>query len=98
MGFGHRVRGIAAVTRTKILVLLAAVLVAGAAHAEPLDQSAQAKCEVAEVNPVTGHVFCIRPQGAPVDPPPEDIAPPCNAETSRGQWTWEPTCKPAPKG
>jgi hypothetical protein len=43
-------------------------------------------------------VFCIKPQGAPVDPPPEDIAPPCNAEASRGQWTWEPTCKPAPKG
>ncbi|MGV1013479.1 MAG: hypothetical protein ACOYB4_00760 [Methyloceanibacter sp.] len=57
-----------------------------------------AKCEVAEINPVTGHVFCIRPQGAPVDPPPEDIAPPCEAEGSRGQWTWAPTCKEEPKG
>jgi hypothetical protein len=82
----------------KILLLLAALLVAGAAQAEPQEKSAQAKCEVAEVNPVTGHVFCIKPQGAPVESPPEDIAPPCNAEASRGQWTWAPTCKPAPKG
>ena len=83
---------------TKILVLLGALLLPGAACAEPRDQSAAVKCEVAEINPVTGHVFCIKPQGAPVDSPPEDIAPPCNAEASRGQWTWEPTCKPAPKG
>jgi hypothetical protein len=81
---------------TKILMLLGTV--GGAAHAEPQAQSAQARCEVAEVNPVTGHVFCIKPQGAPVEPPPEDIAPPCNAEASRGQWTWEPACKPAPNG
>jgi hypothetical protein len=83
---------------TKILTLFCLFLLASAAHAGPQAQSAQAKCEVAEVNPVTGHVFCIKPQGAPVEPPPEDIAPPCNTEASRGQWTWEPTCKPAPKG
>ncbi|HSH62575.1 hypothetical protein [Methyloceanibacter sp.] len=88
-------------SRIQILMLLGALLLAEMAHAEPVEpveQAAQAKCQVAEVNPVTGHVFCIKPQGAPVEPPPEDIAPPCNAEASRGQWSWEPTCKPAPKG
>ncbi|MET0667030.1 MAG: hypothetical protein ABWZ01_00775, partial [Methyloceanibacter sp.] len=62
-------------------MLLGALLLAEMAHAEPVEpveQAAQAKCQVAEVNPVTGHVFCIKPQGAPVEPPPEDIAPPCN--------------------
>lgn len=78
--------------------LVGAVLIASAAYAEPRDQAAAVKCQVAEVNPVTGHVFCIKPQGAPVDPPPEDIAPPCKADESRGQWTWEPTCQPMPQG
>jgi hypothetical protein len=31
-------------------------------------QSAPAKCLEAEVNPVTGHVLCVKPRGAPVDP------------------------------
>lgn len=76
-------------SRIQILMLLGALLLAEMAHAEPVEpveQAAQAKCQVAEV------------KGAPVEPPPEDIAPPCNAEASRGQWSWEPTCKPAPKG
>lgn len=77
--------------------LVGVVLLACGASAEPADQAAQAKCEVAEVNPVTGHVFCIKPPGAPVEPPPEDIAPPCDPAASRGQWSWEPTCRPAPK-
>lgn len=80
------------------MVLFGALLSAGAAAAEPREQAAEAKCQVAEINPVTGHVFCIKPQGAPVEAPPEDIAPPCNADASRGQWTWEPTCKPTPQG
>jgi hypothetical protein len=32
-------------------------------------QSPPAKCLEAEVNPVTGHVLCVKPRGAPVDPP-----------------------------
>jgi hypothetical protein len=82
----------------KLAVMLGVVFLANAVNAEPGNQAAQAKCEVAEVNPVTGHVFCIKPQGAPVEPPPEDIAPPCNAEASRGQWSWAPTCRPTPEG
>jgi hypothetical protein len=66
----------------------------GAAAAEP--EQAAPKCETAEINPVTGHVFCIKPLGAPVEAPPEDIAPPCKSEQSRGQWTWAPNCAPAP--
>ncbi len=81
----------------RMSALAGVLLVAGGAHAEPAGE-AQAKCEVAEVNPVTGHVFCIKPQGAPVEPPPEDIAPPCEADASRGQWSWQPTCRPAPEG
>ena len=41
---------------------------AGAALAETSNGAAPAKCEVAEVNPVTGHVICIKPLGAPVEP------------------------------
>ena len=32
--------------------------------------TAASKCLKAEVNPVTGHVLCIDPIGAPVEPPP----------------------------
>jgi hypothetical protein len=78
---------------TTFLFGLAAV--ASAAAAEP-EQATPPKCETAEINPVTGHVFCIKPLGAPVEAPPEDIAPPCKAEQSRGQWTWAPNCAPAP--
>ncbi|MGI8853941.1 MAG: hypothetical protein ACR2GC_11775 [Methyloceanibacter sp.] len=73
--------------------------VARAASAAAAEETrSAAKCQVAENNPVTGHVFCISPLGAPVAPPPSDIAPPCEAEASRGQWTWAPTCKDAKEG
>ena len=55
-------------------VVLGIAMAANAAAAE--ETQSTAKCQVAEINPVTGHVFCIRPQGAPVAPPPSDIAPP----------------------
>lgn len=54
-------------------------------------------CKTAEVNPVTGHVFCIDPLGAAVEAPPDSMKPECE-EQSRGQWTWAPSCAPAPKG
>jgi hypothetical protein len=34
------------------------------------DADHSAPCEVAIVNPVSGHAECVRPLGAPVDPPP----------------------------
>lgn len=52
------------------------------------------KCLKAEVNPVTGHVLCIDPIGAPVDPPPAVALPPCKPdERSDAAWTWGPKCK-----
>jgi hypothetical protein len=76
------------------------ILVNGAAMAAESSggPAAQAKCKKAEINPVTGHVFCIDPVGAPVEAPPADIAPPCKAEESRGQWSWAPTCNDEAKG
>jgi hypothetical protein len=80
-------------------VLLGMILLGGgAAAAESSDQARpaeQAQCKRAEINPVTGHVMCIDPLGAPVAPPPE-AALPCKAQESRGQWSWGPNCTPAP--
>jgi hypothetical protein len=77
-------------------VVLGMAMAASAVAAE--ESKPTAKCQVAEINPVTGHVFCIRPKGASVAPPPLDIAPPCEAEASRGQWTWAPNCKDDKEG
>lgn len=68
------------------LVLIGPVLVT-AAHAE--DETAPA-CKRAEVNPVTGHVLCIDPLGAPVAPPPK--ADPCKHDREDADWTWAPGC------
>jgi hypothetical protein len=77
---------------------LSALIACGAA-AETTEQPLPAqKCKTAEINPVTGHVFCIDPVGAAVEAPPSDIAPNCKDDESRGQWTWAPTCKDQPKG
>jgi hypothetical protein len=67
-------------------------------YAETAEQAPAPKCKTAEINPVTGHVFCIDPVGAAVEAPPSDIAPDCKADESRGQWTWAPTCKDRPDG
>ncbi len=65
---------------------------AGAA-AEP-GQAAAQKCQVAEVNPVTGHVFCIKPLGAPVEAPKASESEPCKPQTrENAEWTWRPKCK-----
>ena len=76
------------------MVLGAILALATAAHAE--EGKPAPKCQVAEINPVTGSLLCIKPLGAPVEAPPDDIAPPCAPELSRGQWTWAPNCKPDP--
>jgi hypothetical protein len=74
------------------IILLGLAAMAGPALAETSTAAAPAKCEVAEVNPVTGFVSCIKPLGAPVDPPPAQAAAPCNPDQARGQWTWGPNC------
>jgi hypothetical protein len=51
--------------------------------------AAPPKCVTAEINPVTGHVLCINPLGAPVEAPPDEAKPKCKQD-SRGQWTWSP--------
>jgi hypothetical protein len=57
--------------------------------------AAAATCRKAEVNPVTGHVLCIDPLGAPVEAPPASTELPCrpNANKGDGAWTWGPRCK-----
>jgi hypothetical protein len=78
--------------KTMVTMLLGLAAMAGPALAETSNGAAPAKCEVAEVNPVTGFVSCIKPLGAPVDPPPAAAAAPCNPDQARGQWTWGPNC------
>jgi hypothetical protein len=84
--------------RSLLLALGAGLALAGAASAgEPAGEGTGAPaaqtCQVAEVNPVTGHVFCIRPLGAPVEAPKrDDIG--CKEETREAaEWTWGPKCK-----
>jgi len=80
------------VAMTMVLVLMAA----GAAAAETPAPAAPPKCVTAEINPVTGHVLCIEPLGAPVEAPP-DAKLPCKPEDApedaRGQWSYGPNCK-----
>jgi hypothetical protein len=73
-------------------------LLASAAAAEEPEQAAPPKCQTAEINPVTGHVFCIKPLGAPVEPPPAEAKPACKDEGARGQWSYGPNCTPEPGG
>jgi secreted PhoX family phosphatase len=52
-------------------------------------------CRKAEVNPVTGHVFCFDPIGAPVEAPPAAAEVTCRADAHSGEaWSWSPKCKP----
>jgi len=52
------------------LMVAVVLLAAGGVSAAPAEQKAQPACITAEVNPVTGHVLCIEPLGAAVEPPP----------------------------
>ena len=67
--------------------LAAMAALAGAMAASEGDPASTAAptCRKAEVNPVTGHVLCIDPIGAPVEPPPASTELPCrpNAHTRR---------------
>ena len=81
------------------LMFAVVALAGGAASAEPADQPAAPKCLKAEVNPVSGHVLCIDPLGAAVEPPPPEAALPCKKpEEVRGQWSYSPNCMPEIEG
>ena len=48
---------------------------------------------------MTGHVLCIEPLGAAVEPPPPEAALPCKRpEDVRGQWSYSPSCTPEVEG
>ncbi len=83
--------------RTIVVMALVLMAAAGQAVAENSEQAAPPKCVTAEINPVTGRVFCINPLGAPVEAPPEEAKAPCKQDF-RGRWTWSPNCTPAPEG
>ena len=83
--------------RVVVMVLIGAALAGGSTlAAEPQEQAADAKCRKAEINPVTGHVLCLDPRGAPVEAPAEALRPECKPEEARGQWSWGPNCAPTP--
>jgi hypothetical protein len=78
------------------MMMLGAVLTCGASAAAESDAEAL-PCKTAEVNPVTGHMFCIDPLGGTVEAPPDNMKPTCETQP-RGQWTWAPNCEPAIEG
>jgi hypothetical protein len=79
-------------------ILTGLAFAGAAAAAEPSAETAQPKCVKAEINPVTGHVFCFEPLGAPVEQPPPEAALPCKEDDARGQWSYGPSCAPEPDG
>ncbi len=80
------------------LACIVALLLGSAAAAQTAKQAPQQTCLKAEINPVTGHVLCIDPLGAPAEPPPEALRPTCKKEEARGQWSYGPNCVPEPGG
>ena len=78
-------------------LLLTGGVAAAETPAETSQQVAPAKCLTAEVNPVTGHVLCIEPLGAPVEPLEPEAMAPCKTEDARGQWSYAPNCTPTPE-
>ena len=79
------------------LIVSASILIGlagGTAIAGAADPASPPKCRKAEINPVTGHVLCIDPLGAPVEAPPEEAKPRCKPEDTRGQWSYGPACTP----
>ena len=85
-------------SRVLMSVLFVLASMYGAAAAENSEPVARPKCLKAEVNPVTGHVLCIDPLGAAVEPLPLEAASPCKPEDTRGQWSYGPACAPEPGG
>ena len=82
------------VAMTMALVLMAA---AGQVTAEDAKQAAPPKCVTAEINPVTGHVLCIDPLGAPVEAPP-DAKLPCSRKTRAASGATAQTARPRRRG
>lgn len=80
-----------------IMMVLVLMLMTAAGQAAETPAPAAPHCKTAEINPVTGHVSCIDPLGAPVEAPPEEAKLRCKKD-SRGQWTWSPNCAPLPEG
>ena len=76
-----------------IALLAAAGGQAFAESAGDAGPAAASKCLKAEVNPVTGHVLCIDPIGAPVEPPPAAEIPCKPDQRTNEAWTWGPKCK-----
>ena len=69
--------------------------IAGAMAASEGDPASTAAptCRKAEVNPVTGHVLCIDPLGAPVAPPPSASEAPCKPDARTTEaWSYGPKC------
>ncbi len=82
--------------KSLLLVSLASCLLFGFA-ATTAQAADQAKCEVAEVNPVTGHAICVKPIGAPVEQPSPDMLQTCDpAHKNDPAFSFGPNCKPAP--
>ena len=80
-------------------IVLGLALWAMPAAAAPQDTGAPPKCLKAEVNPVTGHVLCIDPLGAPVEAPPPSATAPCKENPrAAGDWSYQPNCQTAPSG
>jgi hypothetical protein len=76
------------------LAAMAALAGAMAASEGGPASTAAPTCRKAEVNPVTGHVLCIDPIGAPVEAPPASTEVPCKPDARSDQaWTWGPNCK-----
>lgn len=89
MPLAHSVPWRLIVTAPILLGLAGGTVTAGAA-----DPASPPKCRKAEINPVTGHVLCIDPLGAPVEALPEEAKPRCKPEEARGQWSYGPACAP----
>jgi len=80
------------------IVAITLALTVGSAAEEGAAPVPGPKCLKAEINPVTGHILCIDPLGAPVKPPADQAKLPCKPEQVRGQWTYGPDCTPVPDG
>lgn len=88
-----RPRRYLAMAAASIALLAAAGGQAFAESAGDAGPAAASKCLKAEVNPVTGHVLCIDPIGAPVEPPPAAEIPCKPDQRTNEAWTWGPKCK-----
>ena len=80
-----------------VAMTMALMAAAGAAAAETPAPAAPPKCVTAEINPVTGHVLCIEPLGAPVEAPP-DAKLPCKRKTRAASGATAPTARPRRRG